>query len=169
MLADAHIVDGGGQGREADVHRNPLPWRILRHAAHDADDPGVVALKNCFDMGDADVTAATALSRNQVEGTVAQDVLAWGVVLGPTVLQNAVGIIGGYSNHLAAGGLQCIQQSIALLRRLVHGVHDKIHDLIDIIDIIADGPHHLADRLRTAGAGPLHDSLTVAAQKCGGR
>ena len=86
-------------------------------------------------MGDADVTAAAALSRNQVEGTVAQDVLAWGVVLGPAVLQNAVGIIGGYSNHLTAGGLQCIQQSIALLRRLVHGVHDKIHDLIDIVQI----------------------------------
>ena len=58
--------------------------------------------------------------------------------LGPAVLQNAVGIIGGYSNHLAAGGLQCIQQSScgssgdwfmeSMTRSMI---------CIDIIDIIA--------------------------------
>ena len=80
-----------------------------------------------------------------------------------------VGIIGGYSNHLAAGGLQCIQPKIAISGDWFMESMTRSMIIIDIIDIIADGPHHLADRLRTAGAGPLHDNLTVAAQKCGGR
>ena len=66
-------------------------------------------------MGDADVTAAAALSRNQVEGTVAQDVLAWGVVLGPAILQNAVGIVGSHGDDLTAGGLQGGEEGVPFL------------------------------------------------------
>ena len=166
VLADTDVVDGGSQCREADVHRDPLPGRIFRHAAHDADDPGVVALEDRFDMGDADVPAPAALGRDKVERAVAQNVVARGAVLGPTVLQGTVGVVGGHGDDLAAGGLQGVQKSVAVLGRFIHRVHDKIHDLVDIVDIIADRPDHLADRLGAAGTRALNDGTAVIAQKC---
>ena len=55
-LADAHIVDGGWPDAEKRMSiETHCRGESSGMRCDDADDPGVVALENSLDMGDADV------------------------------------------------------------------------------------------------------------------
>ena len=167
MLANADVADGGSQLLEAQIHREPAPRGVtFRHDTDDRHDPGVVTFKNRLDVGRADVAVAQAAGGGQIKGKVPQNrILGFAALLRPAVQQLAVCIVGGDGCDLGPGGEERAQKGVAAGGVVVQPLHDDGDGTVHCADIVAHGPHDLADDLGTVRAGGLDHGAAVAAQK----
>ena len=167
VLANADVADGGSQLLEAQIHREPAPRSdTFRHNTDDRHDPGVVTFKNRLDVGRADVAVAQAAGGGQIKGKVPQNrILGFAVLLRPAVQQLAICIVGGDGCDLGPGGEERAQKGVAAGGVVVQPLHDDDDGAVHCADIVAHGPHDLADDLGTVRAGGLDHGAAVAAQK----
>ena len=165
VLADADAADAGANVGKPHVHRHPVKRRVAGHGPHNGDDPGVVPGKNRLDMRRADIPAGGTARRFQVKGKVLQHLRPGGVVQCPAVLQLAGIGVGRDGHDLAAGVEPGVQVAVALLWRSVHLRHDVGDGIVEVLHVVADGAHDLADGLGAVGAGVLHGDCAVPAQK----
>ena len=170
MLADAHIIDIGGDAAEFQIQSHPgLGAAGVQGRGH-GDHPGVPALEDGLHMGLGDIALRIERQGRGVEGEILVDLLPGLVAQGPAAQEVPGGVVGGDRRHVGADFQEIVEELLPLLGILGGGLEGGLHqghDAVHIGDVARHGVAHLVHGLTGGGLGAAEDRPAVGVQKQG--